>query len=108
MKYGPRKTASLLAQAKVMRTEEKLIWRVIAKRLGVEPHWLKRHRYKLEGMPEGRILTIPKTDLDQALAKIKAMREQKVTWETIGETFGLGWLKIYRAYRYHTKGSVKT
>lgn len=107
MKYGPRKTASLLAQAKVIRTEEQLSWREIAERIGVEAYWLQLHKRKLEDVKTGRIVAIPKDDLDQTLAKIKAMREQKATWKTIGKTLGGDWLKLYRSYRHYTEGSVR-
>lgn len=108
MKYGPRQTAELLAQAKVIRDEEQLLWRAIADRLGVELDWLMWHKGKIEGAKEGRILAIKKNDMDQTLEKIKAMRERKAPWKTIGETLGVDWLKLYRSYRYHTEGTART
>lgn len=90
-----------------MRTEEQLSWREIAVHLGVDPYWLLRHKRKLEDVQEGRILAIPKEDLDQTLAKIKALRDQKATWKTIAQTLGGDWLKLYRSYRHYTEGPVR-
>jgi len=100
--HGPRKTAELLAMAKKLRDEEKLIWRAIAKRIGVEPKWLMQHKGKLEDVAAGPIGVVQKKDLVTTLDKIKTMREQGVSWKTIGKTLGVDWLKLYRLNRYHT------
>jgi hypothetical protein len=107
VRYSHRKTAELLAKAKVMRTEEQLSWPEIAGRLGVELGWLNWQKGKIEDFPKGRIVEIPKDDMDETLAKIKAMRDQKMTWKTIGKTLGRDWIKLYSAYRYNTEGSVR-
>lgn len=102
MKYGPRKTEKLLAQAKVFRSEAQLSWREIARRLGVDRDWIENHRHKLEGVEQGRILAIPKNDTDTMLAKITAMRAQKMTWKTIGAALGIDWMKLYSMHRYRS------
>lgn len=107
MRFSHRKTAELLTKAKVMRAEEQLSWPEIAGRLGVELGWLNWQKGKIEDFPKGRIVAIPKDGMDETLAKIKAMRDQKMTWKTIGKTLGGDWMKLYRSYRHHTEGSAR-
>jgi hypothetical protein len=105
--HGPRKTAELLASAKKLRDEEKLIWREIAKRLGVELPWLMKHKRKIEGVESGPIGVVQKKDLAATLDKVKTLLDQGARWKAIGKTLGLDWLKLYRLNRHHTNGTGK-
>lgn len=107
MTPGPRKTAEVLKQAKVLRNEEKLTWQAIATRMGVEVKWLIWHKRKICGVAPGPIGVVQKKDLATTLDKIKTMREQGVSWKAIGKTLGVDWQKLYRLNHYHTRETGK-
>lgn len=91
MIYGPRKTADLLARATWLRAEG-LIWRDVAKRLGVSYDWLKNHRAKLPDMPT------PPVAPDDLLDRVQAMRDRRVRWKAIAKELGYDkWQTLYDA-----------
>lgn len=91
MRYGPRKTADLLARAASLRTEG-IIWREIAKRLGVSYDWLAHHRSKLPDIPMTPIAP------EELLDRVQAMRDRRVCWKTIARELGYDkWQTLYDA-----------
>lgn len=107
MIHGPRKTAELLASAKQLRDEEKLIWRDIAMRIGVDLRWLMQHKSKIEGVAPGLIGAVQKKDLATILDKARTLRKQGARWKAIGKTLGVEWQKLYQLNRYHTNETGK-
>lgn len=97
MKYGPRKTAELLSRAASLRSEG-LIWREIAKRLGVSYDWLSHHRTKL---PEIRL---PPVVSDELLDRAQDMRLKNICWKTIATELGYEkWQTIHDALQRRRK-----
>jgi len=91
MIYGPHKTADLLSRATLLRAEG-LIWRDIAKRLGVSYDWLAHHRRKLEAMPIPPIATMDLLD------RVQTMRDRRVRWKAIAKELGYDkWQTLYDA-----------
>ena len=87
MRYGPRKSKELVAQALAIRAETGDYWDNIAKQLGVPPGWLSGYTQGLnKGKPKGPTPTVATAE---NIARAKALRAQGKSWKQIARELQL-------------------
>jgi len=89
MKYGPRKTKELAAQAVKLQSDTGMAWSDVAKQLGVTYPWLMWHTPaagRVVGDRKGPTLRVATA---AHVERARELRERKVCWKVIGRELGL-------------------